>query len=491
VHLVQLRLRPEPLHADVQRLSEALRRSVGIALFACGVRAACFISKLHDPAWAVARFDEEAYLALAQRVASQGWTSIHEPLHLSPLWTATLVALRACMGTAPWVPLVFNQLCGIATLMLAHHVAVQRTDPKSAAIASAVGAFIGPVCFYELTPMPDALVSLSVTASLASHLWLSERVTWRRSAITCGLVAIATLARASAIVLIPFVAATVLRHECDRSTKLRALSVGLLAFALVTAPLALRGVIATGEPQWIASAGAIDLFIGNGAGATGTWRPPPGFRGEETGDLFAFAEDEAQRALGRAATDSEVQIWWVEHTLDDIAESPISWLRVLLTKARFALAATELGDNRDYQSERAFNQALSGPWAFPISFLLALAMAGLALQAGVGQQGSSSRLPLVASAIVLPAATLLGVYVLGRYRIAFVGPWVIAAAHGLSAARAAVASRRFQFAAFLGAITTILAVASFLSAVPRPSAAVLRHARRVDLERAAIEHAPR
>ena len=458
-------------------LSREQKYGAGLLVIALGVRAACLWGRLADPAWAVARFDEQAYLDLATTVCDSGLVAGREAWHLSPLWLLVVALVRAIFGD-PLLPIfVLNALCGVGATLVAYRIAAGLVGGGAAFVAALLGTLCGPALFYELTPMPDALVGLTIAMATQAHLELERSPSVRRAAVALGAVGIASLARASALIWVPWILWVVARAPGSRRERAQRAVAGLVALLAVLSPVAIRNALAAGDLQVVGDSGGIDLFIGNGPGATGTWRAPPGFDGESTEDLFRYAREVAARDSG-ATSSWSVQGYWVHRTMEGVLDNPQAWLAVLANKVRFSLSDGEIGDNRDYASERRFNAVLALPVFPSVAPLLALGWVGLVLS-----WNTTARRALLASGVLLPACTLLGFFVLGRYRIGFGAPWIIASALTLSSIAAAARERRWRDAAVPLVSSVAIVVASMTVQVPRPSAARLELLRSVDLQR--------
>ena len=103
---------------------------------------------------------------------------------------------------------------------------------------------------------------------------------------------------------------------------------GALGAALAVAPLFARHILAAGRPVLLTAAGGANFYIGNGPGATGTYKAPEGFRSTQSGMFEDFA-----RAAGRKTYDDACSRYWFRRTLAVIAGDPCRWLRVLAKKA--------------------------------------------------------------------------------------------------------------------------------------------------------------
>ena len=153
----------------------------------------------------------------------------------------------------------------------------------------------------------------------------------------------------------------------------------LAGIGLVLAPFAIRTALSTGEWQLLPSHGGLNAYIGNHAGANGTYTVIDGIRPSIAGqreDMQRIAE----QAAGRALSDAQVSGHFLRGAMHWWLQSPGNAVRLLAFKLWLTAHAWELPVNVSYAWFR--EQALLlrllpvGSWLL-IPVGLALSVAGM------------------------------------------------------------------------------------------------------------------
>lgn len=353
-----------------------------------------------DPAFASTRFDETDYLALAG-VRPDPLAGAHADF-LSPgfvVWVRSLAAIG--LGSVQGIAAA-NCVAGTITVVVAYLLTRRCAGPAPALVAAMFLTLCGPVLFYETKVLPDTLLATTTVGS--AWLWIRQRERPTAATAACfGALSIAMISlRGSHAIPALAMAADLAWSAWGRRPRARALLGAVLGSLLAVAVLRLGGA-----ERLLATSGPINFIIGNGEGATGTWRLPPGLvvRGESARGLPIAAERLAAR---------EPRAFGWSRAWSDVAADPIAWSRRLLHKAKLAVARTELPDDRFYEHERRFHPLLRiAPNGF---VLLVLGTCGLVAMVA-RRRGSIRRLGVMG--LLVAFATLVLFYVLGRYRVAW------------------------------------------------------------------------
>ena len=200
----------------------------------------------------------------------------------------------------------------------------------------------------------------------------------------------------------------------DAVVQLAALALGL---ALVVAPVTVRNRVVAGEWALITSHGGLNFYIGNHAGANGTWTEVPGVAPSIEGQRRDVGRV-ASEALGRTASAAEASDYYYGLGWKWIREQPVPAARLWTRKLALTFNATDLALNYSFtyyaRDESTILEALVvGPW-----LLVPLGLAGLGFGL-VRPQRPDLRAAFAAWAAFVPgyAASLVVFFVASRYRL--------------------------------------------------------------------------
>ena len=264
------------------------------------------------------------------------------------------------------------------------------------------------------------------------------------------------------------------------------------AIAIGLAPAALRNLAVTGRLTLISSHGGLNFFIGNRAGADGTYQAPPGITPSIAGQAHD-ARVVAEAVAGRPLADPEVSGHFAGLGASWIREHPNDAAALFARKLWLVAHRTELPLNYSYAYYERDEQTVLrwlpiGAWC-----LVPLGVAGLAARprAGVARAGYLAWAALVP----LYAISVAVFFVAGRYRLPMLVPLAIASAGGITSTVAALRMRRWMDVAILlaafgmaatatlwplalddGRLEERVAMASALAGLGRPADAMARAA---------------
>jgi hypothetical protein len=171
---------------------------------------------------------------------------------------------------------------------------------------------------------------------------------------------------------------------------------------LVLVPVAARNLAAGGELHLTTAQLGPNLYIGNHAGASGSYEPLVPGHGSAR-DERADATRVAEEAIGRPLGPGEVSGYWTPRALSYIRSQPGNWLTLMARKTALALT----------------------PFSFGV--LLALAAGGTVLTAP-----RAKRLGLLYGIGLAYLASVVLFYVVGRYRFPLVPILLLLAAGGVA-----------------------------------------------------------
>ncbi|MFO8071316.1 MAG: glycosyltransferase family 39 protein [Polyangia bacterium] len=377
-----------------------------------------------DPFFYMPAVDPEVYHRWASRIAGGDWIG-DEVFFLSPLYPYFLSAIYALFGPDLLAARIVQAVLGSLSCALLYLVARRAFGRPTAALAGLLAAVYSMSIFYDTvllvtaiqTPLNLLCVLLLLRAERLRSPW-----PWLASGLLLGL---STLARPNVLLLGGFVVPWMffsLRNRLSwRGIALRAALFGLGA-ALMVLPVTVRNWAVGDDFVLVSSQGGVNLYIGNGPGATGSFRVPSEFPTTRADDPLQQRESYraiAQRDLGRELKPSEVSGYWTNRTLEQIAEHPGEWTCLLARKLLMLLNHYEAGNSRDYYSSRRFSAVLGLPLV-GFGLIAPLALLGMA----VGLRRFRIAAPLYGMVLVY-ALSLVAFFVLAHYRMPVV-PFLIA-----------------------------------------------------------------
>lgn len=193
------------------RLGDLRLQLVFLALGALGVRAAAIGSWSRrlplegDQAFYHSQADDlAAWLGFTYRhpVGEHVTTAVHPPLHSALLGLATLVGLDS-----PGWHRVVGSMLGAATVITVGLVADRVAGPRAAVIAAALAAVLPTLWINDALVLSESSYAFTVALVLLASIELLAHPTSARAAALGGAVALATLARAEAALLVAVLAA--------------------------------------------------------------------------------------------------------------------------------------------------------------------------------------------------------------------------------------------------------------------------------------------
>ncbi len=233
------------------------------------------------------------------------------------------------------------------------------------------------------------------------------------------------LTRENALVFIGVLAAWA---AVDRLRR-RHLAAFVAGLVIVLAPVVARNYAASGGVYITTSQFGPNFYIGNHAGADGTYEPirfgrgSPQFERQDATDL-------AEKATGRALSPTEVSRYWTDRALDFITSEPRQWLGLMGRKLLLLVNAGEMVDTEAQESYAEWSWPLrAGGWLGHFGVLIPLAVIGV-----IVTWPSRRRTGILLAMALAYAASVLVFYVVARYRYPLVPFLLLFAATGLAGA---------------------------------------------------------
>jgi tetratricopeptide (TPR) repeat protein len=407
--------------------------------------------------------DSEWYVALASRVAAGDWTLAGAfeggAFPVSPLYVYVLALVLGLSGGSLLAARVAQAALGVVAVACAMRCARDWFGEPAALVAGVLLTGAGVVTFHEIVLLQSALDPVLIAALALVYGRAVQGDRWHAWAGTGLLAALFALNRPNVLIVAAAIGAGLLVRLLRQRRRPAVLAAAAFAGAVAIglAPAALRNLAATGRLTLISSHGGLNFFIGNRAGADGTYEAPPGITPSIAGQAHD-ARVVAQAALGRSLADPEVSGYFAGLGASWIREHPGDAVALFARKLWLVAHRTELPLNYSYAYYERDEQTVLrwlpiGAWC-----LVPLGVAGLAARprAGVARAGY-----LVWGALMpLYAISVAVFFVAGRYRLPILVPLAIAGAGGVTSTVAALRTRRWIDAAIPGAALGIAATAT-------------------------------
>lgn len=312
--------------------------------------------------------DSAYYVALARQAAGGDWLLGTRVFFVSPLYVYFLALVLAVGGSLFTAQLVQISLGTLAVGLV--WATARRWFGTAPALAAAVLAgFTGYFTFNEslllqssLDPFLAALTLYLLTRACQSR---DALVWWIASGASFGLHA---LNRPNVLIPAAAVGAAVLLlgrwagrwNATGRFVRAGSFAVGL---ALALAPSTLRNAVVAGEFAPVSSHGGLNFYIGNNAGADGTYKHVAGITPSIVGQ-DRDSRQVAEAAERRRLTDSEVSRHFYGLGLQWIASEPARAAVLFVRKLAYTFNAADVTLNHSY----AFYRADAGTW-LPLLFI--------------------------------------------------------------------------------------------------------------------------
>jgi tetratricopeptide (TPR) repeat protein len=400
--------------------------------------------------------DGEAYHRWAQRIAGGDWLG-QGVFYQAPLYPYFLAVVYRVLGDSVATVRVIQALLGACSCILLSVAGIQLFGRRGA-IAGILLAIYPPAVFLDGLIEKSVLATFLTAALLALLSAPAERMTLRRwlgAGVTLGLL---SLTRENALLLIVPILLWIGIGPFPGPRRARfAPSILLVAGCmLMLLPVGLRNLAVGGEFHLATSQFGPNFYIGNHAGATGT------YESLETGHGNVAVEREdatrlAEQSAGHRLSPGEVSDYWTSRSLQYIQSQPASWLKLMVRKLALTFNAAELSDteNQDVYAEKAW--LLKSLLPFDFGLLFAMAALGVALTAA-----SWRRMWFLYAIGATYALSVALFYVFARYRFPIALVLMLLATGGILEAFDRVRRRRYRSLAAPAAVAALAIVASHL-----------------------------
>lgn len=371
--------------------------------------------------------DARGYDQWARRLAAGDWVGT-DVFYQAPLYPYFLGAIYAVLGADPVAARVIQALVGGGSAVLLAAAAARLFGARTGLVAGLMLALYAPAIFLDgllQKSVLDVFFVALIIYALARVLTGdgAHRRWWLLVGVAAGALA---LTRENALVLVVVLAGWIAVGAAGQAARRgRAVTAFALGVSLVLAPVALRNYAVSGGVYLTTSQFGPNFFIGNNAGADGSYQSLRFGRGSPEFER-TDATELAERASGHPLTPGEVSAYWRDRAVAFIAGQPGAWLRLMGRKALLLVNASEAIDT---ESQESYAQ-----WSWPLRLLGGLTHVGVLLPLAIvgmwATWAERRRLAVFGWIALAFALSTLAFYVFARYRYPLVPLLMLAAAPG-------------------------------------------------------------
>jgi tetratricopeptide (TPR) repeat protein len=338
----------------------------------------------------VGDLDTGAYWRFAERVASGDILMQYQALDVSPLYIYWLALAQVLTAGSVAGVLALQAILGTLAVWLVAATTMRWAAPPRAWRAGVVAG--GVLTLTSIVALQEAVILQSALDPLLMALvaWTTTRAlqepSGRRWALSGVALALLATNRPNAWLLgvVVLVAAVrqPSRHDSGAVGTPRPARVVIslaLGVAVVLAPFALRSRLAGFEWSPLPTHGGLNFYIGNHAGANGTYTVVDGIRPSIEGQRLDMY-NVVWKAIRRPVAASQVSSYFVGWAIDWWRASPVQAMRLFGRKLWFSTHSWELPVNVSHAWFREHTPLL---WAMPFGAWLLVPL-GLAVSIGGG-----------------------------------------------------------------------------------------------------------
>ena len=430
-----------------------------IFLAALAYRVAYFLTVRDDPLMTYVDAIPDASLYHNWAVKLIGGAGVEGAYYIGPAYAFFLALVYKVFGAHLYAVIFVQLVLGALTAALIYSLARRLYGPSAGAVAGAIWVVYLPAAFFDTQILPASLTLFLVTASLLLlAVALDGGRRWPWAAAGAGLFfGVAALARPN---LLLFVAALALWPLVRRRAPRRAVAAFVIPVILVVGAVTLRNKIVADEWVVISSQGGVNFFIGNNREAPGSFAAPPGTIGRPEALNETQTRAQAEAAVGRPLSPSEVSRWWFKRGLRYLARNAGDAARLYGRKVSLLTNSYEVTLNADFNFRGNFSPFHRVPVPY-FGFIFAFGTLGLAL----GWRGEPAGRRALALFVLATALSVIIFFVVDWYRLPLAPALAVAAGHGVTRLGGDVRARRWPAAALAAAAAALLLTFSWLPGV--------------------------
>ncbi len=389
-----------------------------------------FEARANDPFFSLPAVDPKVYHEWAITIAKGNFLG-DEVFFLSPLYPYFLAIIYTITGPGFLVGKLVQMLLGTMSCVLIYFIGKRVFDNRVGFLAALIFATYLPSIFYEGVLLVSGLQTPINLLCVLVLLYFAKSPGYR-GWIVCGIcLGLSALARPNVLLFGVFVLIWIFvmdRSQADIKKALFRALVFSAGIGLAVFPVTLRNLAVGGDPVLISSQGGVNLYIGNGPDATGTFAVPrlfPMTRADNPLQQKESYEKFAEESRGRELKPSEISDFWTRRTWDHISNNPGKWIGLLVHKLGLFINHYEVGNSREFDSSRGFSTVLRLP--LPVfGFIAPLALLGMAVGLKRIRQAF-----FIYAMIATYAISLAIFFVLAHYRMPVTPFFILFAAYAI------------------------------------------------------------
>lgn len=360
--------------------------------------------------------DAAGYGVWAKQIASGDWAG-SQSFYQAPLYPYLLGAIFSIFHFETGLIRIVQALGGALAVGLLACATAKLFNPRAGIVAGVMLAFYAPAIFFDGIVQKASLGCFLVCALMWLIVWTMDHARWYAFTLLGLSIGLLALTRENALIWVVFLGIwlIVTFGQNDRRKQFHCLLFYFLGISLALYPVAMRNKSVGGDWSPTTFQAGPNFYIGNHLGASGLYEPM--IRGHETPMFERIdATNLAQQATGRGMTPREVSSYWMQRTLNDISQDPISWLKLFIRKNLMVWNRYEVSDAEGlivYARSSWVLSVLGSVWHFGV--LVPLALMGVAVL-----WCDRIKLWWLYGLVVTMALSVAMFFVLARYRFVLV-----------------------------------------------------------------------
>ena len=432
---------------------------VAVGTLALGLRLANLAELRDSPLFAVLVGDGQQYHAWARRIIGGQWLGT-EVFYQTPLYPYLLAIVYSIAGHSLMAVRVLQAMGGTAACVLLALAGRRFVGDRAGLVAGLLLAVYPPAIFFDGLIQKSSLDLLLATLLLAVLGEFLHRPRWPWLLGAGAAMGAFALNRENARVLYPVILGWLALgfRAVPARTRVLWAAVFTLAAAAIVVPVGVRNAYISGEFLISTSQLGPNLYIGNHAGARGSYEPLVAGHGSPE-----FERDDATRlaetAAGRRLSPTEVSDYWVGRTIADIRSAPGAWLVLVGRKLLLTFNARELVDTESLEAYAEFSRVLAA-----LSWLSFGVVFPLAVFGAWHLRDQWPRLAVLYASLVGLAGSVAVFYVVARYRFPLVPITLMLAGSGIVALPQLVRKARWWIGVSLAGAAAVVCYAPFAAA---------------------------
>lgn len=351
--------------------------------------------------------DQHTYYNWAVRIINGDWLSASERIfYYSPLYAYFLAVIFKLFGAHYWIIYLIQALIDSLSAVIIAQIGERLFGKTAALLSGVVAAVCASFIFYVGLLLMESLIVFLLMFFLLLFLMALERPQrWWPWMGAGAVLALATIGRGNSLLLFPL-SLVFLLYKAIRTTQLRryffrAIALCLISFLLVIFPVTLHNLIFGGKLVLTTSNGPILLFIGN----------------VHDNYVGSLAYTNAYREVQQKYAGQE-EIPWLKELFIDIKRHPLAFMRNLVKKTFLFINGYDIPDNVNFYLSRPLLPLLRHN---PIHYHLVVPFGVLGLLLALFKRLNSEKVLIVAGFLFFFATSIIAIFVVGRYRLPFLG----------------------------------------------------------------------